>query len=418
MEITKEEAIEIREKFGTPVYLYDEKILQENAQNILNFPHTYGLTARYAMKANPNGTILRIFNQLGLHIDASSYHEVERALIAGIPAEKIQLTAQEIPEEKYLREMLKKGVIFNACSLQQLEIVGKVAPGSEISIRINPGEGSGKYNRTITGGSKSSFGIWHEDITKVKNIVNEYNLKIIGLHTHIGSGTDPEIWQTVAGISLPWAKEFPEVRKFNLGGGFKVARMPDEEGTDLQRCGNVIKQEFDKFYQETSRKLHLEIEPGTYLVANAGVILTSVKDIVSTDQYNFLKVDSGMTEIVRTTLYGAQHPLTLISLQENNSGKEKEYLVVGHCCETGDCLTPEKGNPENQVPRLLPKAQYDDLLIIGGAGAYCAGMSIKNYNSFPEAAEVLIPINRKPILIRQRQSLSQLTINEIIPEGY
>lgn len=119
-----------------------------------------------------------------------------------------------------------------------------------------------------------------------------------------------------------------------------------------------------------------------------------------------------MTEILRPSLYGAQHPITLMPSTER--AKEKaDYLVVGHCCESGDILTPEPGNPEGLLPRSFVRPEIGDLLFVGGAGAYCSGMPAKNYNSFPEAAEVLINASGKATLIRRRQTLDQMIQNEI-----
>jgi diaminopimelate decarboxylase len=124
----------------------------------------------------------------------------------------------------------------------------------------------------------------------------------------------------------------------------------------------------------------------------------------------FIKIDSGMTEILRPSLYGAQHPIYLYP--KNKSTKSDNYVIVGHCCESGDLITCAPGEPETLTTKNLPEAQVGDLCVIGGAGAYCAGMSTKNYNSFPEAPEVLINSNGSVKLIRRRQTLNQIFQNE------
>ncbi|MBS3165808.1 diaminopimelate decarboxylase [Candidatus Woesearchaeota archaeon] len=412
--LSADQARQIKEVFGTPTYVYSQRALEKNARETLAFPHAFGLTVRYAMKALPNAAILQLFQNQGLHIDASSGYEVERALQARIHPTKIQLTAQELPPQ--LPGYILRGVRFNACSLHQLETIGKIAPGSEISVRINPGKGSGANGKVNVGGFASSFGIWHELIPEVKEIAQTYDLRITRLHTHIGSGTDPHVWQQVALTSLDIVLQFPEVTTLNLGGGFKVARVPEEKATNLQECGRPIQRALIDFYHKKARRLHLEIEPGTYLVANAGVVVSSINDIVSTDRYTFLKVDSGMTEVTRPILYAAQHPIAIVSRDPETdleSRAEREYVVVGHCCESGDLWTPAQGNAEQIQTRLLPEAEIGDILILGGAGAYCSAMSTKNYNSFPEAAEVLITNNGSLELIRERQRLEEVTKKEI-----
>jgi diaminopimelate decarboxylase len=410
---SEDQVREIVKEFGTPTYVYSQKLLEEQAIKSLCFPNEYGLTVRYAMKANPNSNILRIFNRMGLHIDASSEHEVRRAIKAGIPPQKIMLTSQKIPDN--LEATLNGGVLYNACSLEQLENYGSCFFGANVSVRINPGLGSGGTKRTNTGGPASSFGIWHEDFDEAAEIADRYDLNIHRVHTHIGSGSDPEVWKKVALMSLDFVKRFMDrgncVETLNLGGGYKVGRMSYENSTELQECGISIKQAFIDFAKRTERRLKLEIEPGTFLVANAGAVISEIIDVKSTPEYDFIITDTGMTEVTRPSLYGAQHPITV--LPEMPTGRFERYIVSGKCCESGDILTPAPGNSEALQPRVLAEASIGDPIIIGGAGAYCAGMSTKNYNSYPEAAEVLIDLRGEAHLIRKRQTLEQMTQNEI-----
>ncbi len=405
-------ARKIADDFGTPVYVYDEASLQANAAAALSFPHAFGLSVRYAMKSSPNASILKLFNKAGLSIDASSGYEVRRALAAGIPAENISLSTQELPED--FADLYELGIEINACSLNQLERFGKALQGRRIGLRFNPGKGSGGNNRTNVGGLASSFGIWHEHIDEVIALIARYGLKAIRVHTHIGSGSDPAVWQKVSELSLNIVRKLPDVDTLNLGGGYKVARMADETGTDLQECGAPVAEKFREFAKETGRKIHLEIEPGTFLVANAGSLLCKVQDIVSTGEngYTFLKLNAGMTEILRPSLYGAQHPIYV--LQAESSSESREYMVVGHCCESGDILSPAPGDPELLSPRILPVTQIGDLCVIDGAGAYCSAMAAKHYNSYPEAAEVLLDTSKKPHFIRKTQRPDELWANEVI----
>ncbi|PDH28214.1 MAG: diaminopimelate decarboxylase [Puniceicoccaceae bacterium MED-G30] len=401
----------IAASFGTPVYVYDSETLEANAQAALDFPNAYGLTVRYAMKAAPNRAILKQFCAAGLQIDASSGHEARRAMAAGFPAGAISLSSQELPED--FDQLHRQGVAINACSLHQLERFGAAFPGGEIGLRFNPGAGSGGNNRTNVGGPSSSFGIWHAWIDQVKEMVDRFGLKVVRIHTHIGSGSDPAVWQTIAGMSLDLVRQFDSVHTLNLGGGYKVARMEDEVGTDLQACGAPVAEKFREFAAETGREIKLEIEPGTFLLANACSLLAKVQDRVSTgsEGYEFIKLDTGMTEILRPSLYGAQHPIRIVQ-QEPRAG-QRAYVVAGHCCESGDILTPAPGDPELLAPRLLPLTEIGDLCLIDGVGAYCSAMSTKHYNSYPEAAEVLLDGDRQPHLIRRREDPEALWANEI-----
>jgi diaminopimelate decarboxylase len=407
-QISADVAAEVRRRFGTPCYVYDRAALEAAARAALAFPAPFGLTLRYAMKANPSRGILTLFRDLGLHVDASSDHEVERALRAGFPPERIQLTSQ-MPS-RTLREHVARGVLFNACSLHQLEEFGRVAPGGEVSVRVNPGLGTGSTKRTNTGGPASSFGIWHEAMGEVVQIGKRYGLHIRRLHSHVGSGTDPEVWKRCARMTLDLVGALPEVAIVNLGGGFKVGRMPEEPSVDLADVGAHVRREIEDFRARDGRALHLEIEPGTFLVANAGVIVATCVDVVDTgaEGYVFAKLDAGMPEITRPSLYGAQHPIDVLA-----RGREQAAVVfVGPCCESGDILTPAPGDPEALAPRWVPRPQIGDLVVVGGAGAYCAGMATINYNSYPQAPEVMLD-GGALTLLRRRQVPEQVWQNEV-----
>jgi diaminopimelate decarboxylase len=405
--LTPEQAGKVRDQFGTPVYVYDERTLKAQAGAALQFPNAYGLTVRYAMKASPNAAIIRILTGCGLHIDASSGYECERAMTAA----NISLSTQEFPGD--FRRLFEAGIRFNACSLDQLRHFGEQFPGGELGLRINPGLGSGGTVKTNVGGPSSSFGIWHEYRGEAGAIIEEHGLRVVRIHTHIGSGSDPAVWQHVARLSLAMVREFPDVTTLNLGGGFKVGRMSYEQTTDLAEIGRPIREAMEAMGAETGRRIHLEIEPGTYLTANAGALVATIQDIVDTGEegYRFLKLDTGMTEILRPALYSSQHPIIVLPRQD--TGACLPYVVVGHCCESGDLLTPSPEHHEVLHPRELPEAQAGDLCVIEGTGAYCAAMPAKNYNSFPEAPEVLLRETGELALIRRRQTLDHILQNEM-----
>jgi len=328
--------------------------------------------------------------------------------------------------------------VFFRSSVSQLERFGQAFPKSSqrVGIRVNPGVGSGGFSSSSTGFSKtnvggpaSSFGIWYELLTDgtVPAIVEKYGLEPERIHTHIGSGSDPAIWQSVAKTSLSFCALWDTVTTLNLGGGYKVGRNLDEKTTDLGEIGAPVKDAFEEFAKEHGRQLKLEIEPGTYLVANAGALVSKIQDKVSTkspagdEGHIFLKMDAGMTDVLRPSLYGAIHPITVLpaSGRSDDVGTSTEsVVVVGHCCESGDLMTPQNGEPEALEERFLRTASIGDVAIMDGSGAYCAGMSTKNYNSFPEAPEVLIDFEGKVHLIRKRQNLKQIYENECdVPSG-
>jgi diaminopimelate decarboxylase len=182
----------LAEEYGTPLYVHDEGSYQRYGREALAAPHAFGLSVRYAMKANSHRAILRIFDRMGIGIDASSTFEVRRAVAAGIAPVKIQLTSQEVPTAARLKEIVELGVIYNCTSLAQLQLYADLFAGSArpLSVRVNPGLGSGHNQRTNTAGTCASFGIWQDYLPEVRKIAERHALKITRLHSHVGSGSD------------------------------------------------------------------------------------------------------------------------------------------------------------------------------------------------------------------------------------
>lgn len=385
--LSSQQAQRLAISHGTPLFVYSRQYLGRRAKELAGLNLPYGYTPRYAVKANSHPEILALFDSLGLNFDASSGYEAETLLKQGIAGSKISLSGQEPP--KNLAELLNQGMRFTATSMHQLELFTETAPqGTPMGLRVNPGLGSGQNNRLTTGGRGSSFGLWHEYLDQALSLAGRAGLSIQKLHVHIGSGADPAVWGKVMDTALALAKRMPGVTVLNIGGGYKIARMPDEPEADLTAIVSTFTKKLKNFAAATGRQLHLEIEPGTWLVGHAGILLAEIIDIVDTgaDGFTFLRANTGMNDILRPTLYGAQHRITAI----NSAKEEAEYVVVGHNCETGDILTPASGDPERLQTRRLPKVQIGDLLVIHDVGAYCASMSAKGYNAFPSAQEVLI----------------------------
>lgn len=378
-------AHKIISKYGTPVYAYNEAILKRQAEKMLGFQAPFGLTVRYAMKANPLSAILRLFSQMRIHIDASSGYEAERAIAAGIPASHIMLTSQQLPEN--LGTLVEQGVIFNATSLHQLDRYGQLFSGTSVSIRINSGLGSGHTKSVSVAGPTSSFGIWHENLSQAITLADSHGLTINQLHSHIGCGANPKVWVAAAKKIIAMLHSLPDVATVNFGGGFKVARLSSEAETDLTEVSMRLSAMLSAFADQTGRRIKAEVEPGTFLVANAGALIARVIDLTSTgpNGYKFIKLDTGMNDLMRPALHGSQHPITIL----NSAQQTDNYVVVGHNCESTDLLTPDPNNSEEPLPRNLNHPSIGDLVVIDGVGAYCSSMNMSGYNSFPTPNEVL-----------------------------
>ncbi|MBL7176981.1 MAG: diaminopimelate decarboxylase [Desulfobacteraceae bacterium] len=404
----------IAEERGTPLYVHDENTYRRYGRDALNAPNAFGLFVRYAMKANSHQAVLRIFDSMGIGIDASSYYEVKRALAAGIAPDRIQLTSQETLTVERLKELLTLGVLYNATSLTQLRLFADLFPANAcpLSVRINPGLGSGHINRTNTAGPSASFGIWRDYVPQVLDIAARHSLTISRLHSHIGSGSDWRIWQKAAQLTLDVARDMPDVEIVNLGGGYRVDLIDPKNSMSFQTAFPPVKEAFEDFAAETGRRLGLEIEPGAYLAANSCLLLARITDIVDTGDngYRFLKLDASMTELLRPMIYGARHPIRLLGKAD---AATTSYVVVGTCCESGDIFTPKEGNPEEIDTILLPEATRGDYVVVMGVGAYGAALSAKNYNSRPARAEVMILSDGSHRLITRAEEPEEVWAREV-----
>jgi diaminopimelate decarboxylase len=427
--ITAAGVLAAAKEFGTPLYLYDASLVRARCRSLRRMPNAFGLEVRYAMKANSSRALLEIIHGEGLGIDASSPAEAERAHRAGVPFGRIMLTSQDIPldqDRHALEQMLLAGMTYNICSQRQLELLLPFLREHQVkmAIRINPGVGTGESITRNTGDKYSSFGVHLSQLANIKQALGAAGITLKHVHAHIGSGGDPTVWQANIDRMLELVDEhFPDAEVVNLGGGFKEARMPDETSADVDALGKYAERQMKAFQTRTGRALKVAIEPGTYLVANAGFLITSVLDLKTSgpDGFDFIILNAGMETLTRPLLYGSRHPFYVVSAKgavlsseftlAENSTNTRPCVVVGRCCETGDCQTlDEHGHIQ---PRRMAMPAAGDFVVIGGAGAYCSAMSLVNYNSYVQAPEVLLREDGGLQLIRRRQTLEQVLVNEL-----
>ncbi|MFE8644268.1 hypothetical protein ACFX58_04205 [Sphingomonas sp. NCPPB 2930] len=411
--LTPVEVPAIAAAFGTPTFVYDLASLEASYRYFASVPHAFGLKIRYSVKANPNRTILRIFDRLGAAFDVSSVWEAKRVAAAGIAASKILMTAQE--SSVGWEALCRDGMEYDAGSLFQLEAYGQAFPGKDVSLRINPGFGSGLVRKLTSGGGHSSFGLWVGQVDRAIKIARRFKLNIGRLHFHIGSGHESTVLEQTVDLALRLCQRIPSVRVLDLGGGYRVATLRSDPEYDHHAMGERIAARLRNFADSHGRELKLELEPGTAVSSLAGSLVTRVIDKVDTgaDGYRFLKIDGGLTELMRPSYYGAIHPLVTVRADGTLPSEVEDVIVSGHCCIAGDCLTPQSGNAEDIRAQSLGAAGPGDLLVVERTGGYAASMSVKNFNSYPEAAEVLRTGAGTYTLIRSRQTLEQMTQNEI-----
>ncbi|MES2225541.1 MAG: diaminopimelate decarboxylase [Patescibacteria group bacterium] len=370
-----------------PRYEYSRSKIKERLDYLISLSAPYGLTVRFAAKANPHPEVISLMREAGLHFDASSSYEAAELMQQGVPGSSISLSSQQSPHN--LPELLKEGVLFVATSLKQLGVfLATEDRPNTVGIRINPSTGHGHNKRTTTGGVSASFGIWHEYAKEAVEIARAEGVLVDRIHIHVGSGADPAVWGGVMDRSLEVMEEFEHATSLDIGGGFKVERYEGEQEADLKAIMAVFAEKLVAFKERTGRELLLEIEPGTYVMAHAGTLVAHVDDIVDTgsDGHTFLRLTTGMNDFMRSALYGARHRIEVM----NDAQTTKEYIVVGHNCESGDIFTPAPGNPEEIETRTLKEAAIGDEVRIYDTGTYCASMRVKGYNSFPDATEVVV----------------------------
>jgi len=385
--ISPTEAKRFISEHGSPLYLYDTAELTQRADTLSGLQAPYGLTIRYAFKANPHPSIVELFSQKGIQFDASSSYEAAQLLELGISGSAISLSSQQPAHN--LAVLLENNVQFVATSLHQLELfAGAEHHPSTVGLRVNPGLGLGHIKRFTTGGPAASFGLWHEYVPRALELAQTHGIVIDRLHVHVGTGGDPSKWGDILDAGLEVAAQMPDVTSLDVGGGFKIAYTDEDTAANVPEIMEIFSEKLTAFAKRTDRKLRLEIEPGRWLVATSGYLLTKIVDIVDTgsEGYTFLRTDTGMNDFLRPAMYGAQHNMQIA----NDANERAEYVIVGHNCETSDVLTPAPHDPESILPRRLSKTSIGDILVVRDVGAYCASMSTKGYNAYPSAKEVMI----------------------------
>ena len=389
---------------GTPLWVYDAATIRARIAELRAFD-----TIRYAQKANSNVHLLRLMREQGVALDAVSAGEIRRALAAGYDARDalapgIVFTADLITRET-LDLVVAHGIPVNAGSVDMLHQLGAAAPGHRVWLRINPGFGHGHSNKTNTGGEHSKHGIWHAELDAARQAVQQHGLDLVGLHMHIGSGVDYGHLQQVCDAMVGMVARLGlPVRAVSAGGGLSVPYRDGDARIDTAHYHALWQAARRRIEAaQGGRAVHLEIEPGRYLVAESGVLLAEVRAVKPMGSRFFALVDAGFNELVRPAMYGAHHEISLLAAGDGPRAM-RPTVVAGPLCESGDVFT--QGDGGVVLSRDLPEARVGDLLVFHDAGAYGASMS-SNYNSRPLAAEVLVD-GGEARLIRRRQRIAEL----------
>lgn len=411
-------------QFGTPVYVYDAATIVARLAELSAFD-----VVRFAQKSCSNLAILDLVRRHGGLVDCVSAGEIVRAVAAGFKPGQAQhppemVYTADIFDRDALELVVEHDVHVNCGSPDMIDQYGQAVsrdrrpPGSltGITLRINPGFGHGHSQKVNTGGAQSKHGIWHEQLEDCIERAEKYKLSITGLHMHIGSGTDLAHLSQVCGAMEKAAIRIgSSILSISAGGGLPV---PYREGQQLVDIGAYFKlwnATRHRLATEFGHEISLEIEPGRFLAAESGFIITEIRAVKTAGENTFYLVDAGFNNLARPILYGAYHPMAICAASgepgRSSAGAKRDVIIGGPLCESGDIFTQDEGGIVSR--RSLPDAKVGDFLVIGVAGAYGYVMA-SNYNSKPLVAEVLIE-NRKPHLVRRRQSLDELIQHEAIP---
>ncbi|MBT8286408.1 MAG: diaminopimelate decarboxylase [Bacteroidia bacterium] len=392
--------LNIAEKYGCPVYVYDAHKIESQYQRLTSaFKEVSSLRINYAVKALSNISILKFLKGLGSGLDTVSIQEVELGLMAGFEPSSIIYTPNGVSFQE-IEEVAEKGVQINIDNLDILEQFGTKHPQIPVCIRINPHVMAGGNTNISVGHIDSKFGISIHQIPHILRIVSNTGMRINGIHMHTGSDIlDIGVFLYASNILFDTASHFEDLEFIDFGSGFKVPYRDGDIETNIEEFGERLTQRFKEFCKSYGRPITLAFEPGKFLVSEAGYFLTKVNAIKQTTSTVFAQVDSGFNHFIRPMLYGSQHQIINLS---NPNGRERFYSVVGYICETDTFANN----------RRIPEINAGDILAFRNAGAYCFNMA-SNYNSRFRPMELLW-YNDEAHIIRRGETLDDLVRNQVI----
>ncbi|MBN1901866.1 diaminopimelate decarboxylase [Candidatus Sumerlaeota bacterium] len=397
---------EIASEVGTPFYVYSQETLLRNFRRIKNAFASLNPVIAYSVKANSNLSILRLFAHEGSGFDIVSGGELIRVLKAGGLPEKIIYAGVGKSIEELTLAVKSKIMMVNLESEAEAEILSKVAQNARSTVRaamrINPDVEAHTHEYITTGKKENKFGVSYKSAPAIiSRIARLPNIEFVGLHVHVGS----QILDTSAHVSGAkrlasllgtLRSEGVEIRTINIGGGFGIGYMDHEKPMNVENLSRKI----IPILKKTGCRVILE--PGRFIVAPAGMLITSINYVKSGDQKQFAIVDAGMSDLIRPSLYKAYH--RIIPVKETSSRKKIEMDIVGPICESADFFGKE---------RRLPQVKAGDLLAICDAGAYGYVMA-SNYNTRRRPPEILVKGNRF-FIIKKRESYDDLFKGEEFP---
>ncbi len=400
---------------GTPFYLMDGGEVRRRLARLQARTDGAALQARFAMKANSGWKVLETVRNAGLWIDAVSGNEVLRARRAGFPmgaTPPVVMLTVDVLRDNALTTVLEHGVLPNVGSPGMIDELRGSGYRGPIALRVNPGFGHGHVQSCDTGGPSSKHGVWHEALASLRERAAAAKFPITSLHAHIGTGPQvrefDENMRKLVDVYAQLLPSFPDVEAVNLGGGIPHPYRPGAEEYDLNWYRPVLVDAAARLAKVAGRPIRIEIEPGRYPVAAAGLLVCRVKDLKKTNAnakgpgHEFIMVDAGFNDLIRPAMYGSYHHISIVG--KGAARAPEPFVVAGPLCESGDVFT--RDDRELLDPRQIPRPDVGDLLVLHDAGAYGAAMS-SNYVSIGRAAQVWWD-DGKATLVSRRETLEDV----------
>lgn len=397
----------LAERHGTPLYVYDAALVRERLAQLFAAGGGRGFdVVRYAQKANPNLALLRLLREGGALVDAVSAGELARALAAGWSAEQVTFCS-DLFDRAALAALAAHSCPITIGSADMLESVAALRPGGSVALRVNPGFGSGHHAKVSTGGEASKHGVWHADLAQVVERARVLGLTPIGLHVHIGSGIELDPSAALCESMRGFARCVgPSLEWVSCGGGLPIPYRAGGAAVDVDTLARTWNAAREAIERDLGKRLRLEVEPGRWLVAEAGLLVCEVRGRKRSGAVDYVLVDAGFNDLLRPAMYGAFHQVSVVG---RDGDARAPRVVAGPLCESGDVFT--QSAEQLLAPQDLPDARQGDLLCLHDAGAYGFAMA-STYNSRPLAAEILVD-QGEARLVRRRQTLRELLEPEL-----
>lgn len=395
-------AQDLVQQFGSPLFVYEERVLRERCRELVNLVSKVKFRVNFSTKANNNVALLKIIREEGLKVDAMSPGEIYLEQAAGFRGKEILYIGNNVSKEE-LRFAIDNGALVSVDSLDQLAYFGEINPGGDVFVRINPGIGEGHHSKVITAG-KAKFGVDLNMSDEIKNIATRYNLKIIGLNMHIGSFfLTPDAYLEAIKVLLEVASGFEGLSYLDFGGGLGIPYQKDtQKRFPMAEFGEKLQKLLLQWQNDTGNKqVTFIIEPGRYPVAECCTILTTVQATKENFGCKYIGTDLGFNVLMRPVLYGSYHEVLVCN--NVNGNKEDIVDICGNICESGDLIAEQ---------RPMPRVSSGDILAVLDSGAYGFSMS-SNYNARLRPAEVLISPEGKTRIIRKREEIEYVLLNQV-----